>query len=311
MTAEGVGVGAAMGLDAFRAAYPANTMTLSNGAPFTYRFHRNPESTETLVLLTGGIGLSDLFYLHFERFAREFSVLTCDYQTRFGTIAEFADALAEVLRRLGEQGGRGDPAARAWLVGQSLGGIVAQVAARRHPDVVAGLVLSNTCSLSARMAPEAREYLEGMIANQKRSRRLLELVPFALYKRLVVAAVMKKARDLMRQEQALIRDLCGAMRQMLTRDYALHMTDFLIDSHSYWDMEPADFARWDDRVLLLLSSDDHTFDEASKDALVSIMPRPTIVTDITGGHLALIVRLDRYAETVSSYVHARAHRPGT
>ena len=31
-------------------------------------------------------------------------------------------------------------------MGQSLGGVVAQVIASRHPEVVEGLVLSNTCS---------------------------------------------------------------------------------------------------------------------------------------------------------------------
>ena len=57
----------------------------------------------TLVLLTGGIGLSDLFYKHFARFARDFSVLTFDYQLQFGDNGEFADAVAELLRHLKEK----------------------------------------------------------------------------------------------------------------------------------------------------------------------------------------------------------------
>lgn len=76
------------------------------------------------MLLTGGIGLSDLFYKHFDRFARDFSVLTFDYQLPFENNAQFADAVAELLGHLEE---------RAWLVGQSLGGVVAQIIARRHP----------------------------------------------------------------------------------------------------------------------------------------------------------------------------------
>ena len=34
-------------------------------------------------LLMGGIGLSDLFYKHFTRFAGDCSVLTFDYQIQF------------------------------------------------------------------------------------------------------------------------------------------------------------------------------------------------------------------------------------
>ena len=40
--------------------------------------------------VTGGIGLSDLFYQHFARFARDFSVLTFDYQMPFADNSEFA-----------------------------------------------------------------------------------------------------------------------------------------------------------------------------------------------------------------------------
>ena len=34
------------------------------GKLFTYRYYQNPQAKATLVLLTGGIGLSDLFYKH-------------------------------------------------------------------------------------------------------------------------------------------------------------------------------------------------------------------------------------------------------
>ena len=40
---------------------------------------------------------------------------------------------------------------KVWLIGQSLGGIVAQIIAVHHAEVVEGLVLSNTCSLSKAM----------------------------------------------------------------------------------------------------------------------------------------------------------------
>ena len=69
-----------MTLAEFRRTYPAATFTVSSGKLFTYRYYQNPQAKATLVLLTGGIGLSDLFYKHFARFARDFSVLTFDYQ---------------------------------------------------------------------------------------------------------------------------------------------------------------------------------------------------------------------------------------
>ena len=82
-----------MTLAEFHRVYPTAAFTVSSGKPFTYRYFQNPQAKATLVLLTDGIGLSDLFYKHFARFARDFSVLTFDYQLPFGDNGEFADAV--------------------------------------------------------------------------------------------------------------------------------------------------------------------------------------------------------------------------
>ena len=54
-----------MTLAEFRRVYPTAAFTVSSGKLFTYRYYQNPQAKATLVLLTGGIGLSDLFYKHF------------------------------------------------------------------------------------------------------------------------------------------------------------------------------------------------------------------------------------------------------
>lgn len=175
-----------MNLEDFRRKYPAQTVTLGNGKPFTYCYYRNTKVAATVVLLTGGIGLSDLFYRHFEWFAGDFSVLTFDYQIQFADNGEFADAVAELLCHLKE---------KAWLVGQPLGGAVAQVIAFRHPEMVEGLVLSNTCSLAKDMGDEAYGHLKKMMESQKKSKKLLSVLPFSLFKRLMKWTVMKKKTD--------------------------------------------------------------------------------------------------------------------
>lgn len=148
-----------MNLNEFRGKYPDQTMLLSSGKSFTYRYYRRPGAA-AVVLLTGGIGLPDLFYLHFERFSMEFSVLTFDDQIQFADNAEFARAAAELLERLGET---------AWLVGQSLGGIVARIIAANHPQGMDGLVLSNPCSLALLIRLET---YAGLVSDYIRKRAL-------------------------------------------------------------------------------------------------------------------------------------------
>lgn len=281
-------------LEQFYQKYPQQTLQLSTGKMFTYRYYQNPDSKATVVLLTGGIGLSDLFYLHFEKFAEKFSVLTFDYQIQFNDNTEFAQAVAELLKELKE---------KVWLVGQSLGGIVAQIIARNYPEIVEGLVLSNTCSLSQNMSNEAYDYLMKMIASQEKSKKLLSFIPFSLYKRLIKWAVMKKKTDgLTEQEKSLMEGLCDAMLQLLTKSYEYHMIDFLIDARNHFGMVADDFGKWENKVLLILSEDDTTFNQACKDALIDVMPNPKVITDIRGGHLALLVKLDKYADVVSDFI---------
>ena len=284
-------------MENFYKKYPIQKMNLKSGKTFAYRYYKNPNGKATIVLLTGGIGLSDLFYLHFERFARDFSVITFDYQIRFENNAEFAAAVAELLKKLDE---------KVWLVGQSLGGIVAQIIAKNYPEIVEGMVLSNTCSLSRNMSAEAYDHLKKMIESQKKAKKMIRFVPFSLYKKLIKQAVMKKmTADFTEKEKSLMENLCDAMLKLLTKEYEYHMIDFLVDSENHFGMTSEDFAKFDDRVLLILSEDDNTFNQACKDALISIMTNPTVVTNITGGHLALLVKLDKYADTVSDYIIKR------
>lgn len=287
-----------MTLQEFYQKYPTTTVRLNTGKDFTYRYHENDRANATLVLLTGGIGLSDLFYLHFERFAGEFSVMTFDYQIQFAGNQEFADAVAELLKRSG---------IKAWLVGQSLGGIVAQIIAKTHPEVVEGLVLSNTCSLAKDMSNDAYSHLMGMIRSEQKFRKLLKWLPFGLFKHLMKMAVMKKMASIFtRDEKSLMDGLCDAMLTLLTKPYELHMIDFLVDTQNHFGMVPEDFVQWDDKVLLILSEDDHTFNQPCKDSLIKIMPNPTVITNILGGHLALLVKLEQYAQVVAGYIQERS-----
>ena len=58
-------------------------------------------------------------------------------------------------------------------------------------------------------------------------------------------------------------------------------------------------------MLLILSEDDTTFTPACKQDLIDLMPSPTVVTHLTGGHLALMVRLEQYADLVTGFIKAR------
>jgi hypothetical protein len=117
--------------------------------------------------------------------------------------------------------------------------------------------------------------------------------------------VMKKVADFSEEDKNLMQGLCDAMMRLLTKEYVGHMCDFLVDAENHFEMTKEDFVLWDNKVLLILSEDDHTFTKQCKDSLIRIMTNPTVVTDILGGHLALLIKLEKYSDTVTSYILER------
>ena len=284
----------------FRSKYPQQTMILQNGKKFIYRYSQHPTSQQTVVLLTGGIGLSDLLYLHFQRFSKDFSVITFDYQQQFENNQDLAAAVAELLTRLHIKG---------WLVGQSLGGIVAQIIAKNFPQVVEGMVLSNTCSLSSNMNEKAYEHLMKMFQNIQKSKKLLAFTPFGQYKKLMKKVILKNQTEgFTEKEIKLIEGLCDIMIELINKPYVIHMLDLLTDLKKHFGHTPTDFAYLKNRVLLILSEDDETFTKDCKKALIEIMPEPTVITNLTGGHMALLVRLEKYTDIVSEYILNRSDK---
>lgn len=282
-----------MTLEQFYQKYPQQRMKI-NGQDFVYRYFKNEEAKSTLVLLTGGIGLSDLFYNHFERFTQDFSVITFDYLICYPTMAELTDAMAELFKRLG---------IKVWLVGQSLGGATAQIFAKRHPECTEGLVLSNTASLQN--SGGALEYFEEMQRRQIKSRRLIKLMPFGVAKKAMMKAINLKVQKLPEESRKEFVQLAEILLAMLTKEHELHMIDMLLDCGRHLGMEKKDFAYLEDRVLLILAEDDETFTKEAKEQLVDIMTKPVAIKDMGGGHLGAIMDVENYAVAVVSYIKER------
>lgn len=96
--------------------------------------------------------------------------------------------------------------------------------------------------------------------------------------------------------------ICDIMDTLLTKPYELHMANLLIELKNHFDMVPEDFTYLDKNVLLLLSEDDYTFHEEVKSALATSMPKAKLITDLTGGHLSLMVNPSKYVQTIVDFI---------
>lgn len=125
---------------------PGRTLVLPGRGEVFYRHHQHADpDAPTVLLLHGWTASADLqFFTAYEELARHCSFIGIDHrahgrgmrsQDRF-TLEDAADDAAALLRVLG--------IARVVTVGYSMGGPISMLMARRHPDLVRGVVVQAT-----------------------------------------------------------------------------------------------------------------------------------------------------------------------
>lgn len=158
-----------------------------------------PPGAPTLLLLHGWTAGSDLtWFACFEELARHFRVVSIDHRghgrgmrsrARF-TLEDCADDIGALIDQLGL--GVGAPVV---AVGYSMGGCIAQLLWRRHPQAVDGMVLCSTSAVFAE-SPEEQRYFAALGGLALASR----FTPGPVRRRLARRVVGRRVTDCSLQE---------------------------------------------------------------------------------------------------------------
>src|SRR5215831_741574 len=142
---------------AFRTLHPVKKLAVGNNA---WDYLAGGQGEEALVLLTGGLNSSEVWFQIMMEFEKTHRVLSIRYPN-VAAVAELVEGVVAILDTEHVQ--------RAHLLGESLGGMVAQCLVRRYPARVDTLILASTA------APEQQ-----LVSRMKRQEKLLSLFPQAL-----------------------------------------------------------------------------------------------------------------------------------
>ncbi len=276
----------------FNKTYPLQCKQV-NGLTFHYRLGGSGE--KVIVLLVGGLGISDAFHNHFISFAKSFTVLTFDYPAETCRNSILADGIAELVSTLGFN--------KVFLVGQSYGGLIAQVITKRHPEKVAGLILSNTGCLDADMDEDAKCSMLRITKGLRKTILLTRLAPVSLLRGVFLKRMDKQFIHCTPNEKKYLTDLFQYIFTRLTKRHEYNMCSLMIDLKNEVEISKNDYSYLDKKVLLLLSEDDQTFGDRVKQALIKMMPNPVVNTGISGGHLALLIKIDLYIQAVTHFIN--------
>lgn len=268
------------------------------GEEFKYRYFKNPNPVVnvTIVMLAGGTGLGDGFFGFAKYFMDRYSLINFNYPIAFSDNEKTADAIAELIQYL--------KAENVYLWGQSYGGVLAQIIAKRHPDVVKGLLLSSTASMSNDIQFEGMQCLVRMCNEEKEQKNIktYKRFPMSLLPALMNLAFKKHLKGNSDAQKA-IKQLMKILKPDMTKEYFCHMTHLLGDLRNYLGTHcKEDFEYLRGHVLIIEPDDDKTFTDDIKDTLVRIMPEPEVVRDIPGGHLATMFDIDGFMKIMNDFM---------
>jgi pimeloyl-ACP methyl ester carboxylesterase len=216
-----------------------------------------------LIMLPGGFGIPATSFCYILALSARRRVIAVGYPPDIDIINDLCEGLAALLDGLGVW--------RAWVLGGSASGFVAQAFVRRHPDRVAGLILAQ----SGAPTP-ARARLSRACAG------LLHILPmpliFALL-RLSIAADMRgpsAARRFWRGHFAEV--LAAQSRAALVSRFRL-----AADFDSGYRLAPGDLADWAGRLAIIEAAGDGLIGPAERAALRDLYPWAEVHT-LAGGH---------------------------
>lgn len=279
---------------------PVKTVTI-NGGEFSYRYYRNPNPrvNVTLLVLAGGTGMADGIFALAKSFMDKYSIISFNYPMAYKNNEATADAIYELIRYL--------KAENVYLWGQSYGGLLAQIIAKRHPDAVKGLILTSTASLSNDIKYQGIKRFFEMISEEKekKNKRFYGNFPMFLLPAIMGLAFKKHLKNEPETQKA-VKELMKQIKGSMTNEYFVHMDTLLGDLRNHFGTHrKEDFAYLKGRVLIIEPDDDKTFTDDIKDALVDIMTEPVVVRDVKGGHLAVMLRPDETIQIIDEFIAAQ------
>ena len=263
-----------------------------DGIETSYLLCKNLKSRFTLVYLVGGTGFSKAWFKHIMLMENEYQILTLDYPVGIEKMERLADHIMKLIRQLEIQ----NPV----FIGASLGGMLAQVIARRYSDSVRGICLYSTCSLS-------ESSINGLKKQYKSYGVLLtvmKIVPYNWIRRLLINVSKKKigAQNAADEEKAWLDEFFTWVYQSYTKKLDIHMTSLMADVPNLKPVTKLEYGRFDDKALLILPLNDEAFPKEAQKDLMDMMPRADVVR-LDGGHVATLYRVENYVNSTKLFLN--------
>ena len=277
-------------LEQFRSSHPYSETEI-DGIRVSYLLCGNENSRTELVYLVGGTGFSTAWFNHIKQMEQEYRVLTFDYPYGVENLEELADLVIKLTDKLQIK----DPV----FIGASLGGILAQVIARKYSDKMTGVCLYSTTCLSEKSIAGLKKHYKSYGLLMK----LMKIVPYSWIRKMLIS-VSKKQVGLTNepeQDKKYMEDFFAWVYRNYTKEFDIHMTTLMTDTAKLKPMTREDYARYDKKTLLVLPLNDEAFPQEAQQELMEMLPDAHTVR-VTGGHTSTLYKVGEYVAVTKEFI---------
>lgn len=243
------------------------------------------EGQRTLFMIPGSWHVADIWFLNIMTFQSDYHVVSLTYPG-VTTMDQLVEGVSGICKSEG--------ISEADVIGHSFGGMIAQCFARKYPEKVSNLVLSNT---DFPHAPKER----------KRKIRLSHLLPERLFLITLKRMYVKLIEPLNPKEQKFWHAFFDELySSRITKREFMGFLKCAYDFHKNYSFSAGDLREWTGSLLLLESDDDQYFTQPQREALKALYPHAQVYTFHNGGHTPSISRRNEYDNVLKVFLEAHA-----
>ena len=247
------------------------------------------ETKPCVVFLNGGMNCSQMWFKYVEMMSDEYRVLIFDYPIEIKTVDETAQIIHEFLIKLGIE--------KAFFAGASFGGMMAQIFARKYPQMVTGLGLFSTAGLDEKtLRIEKRKYRFAPL--------LLWYMKHCDYEKLKPKVIESSLKNYAKKETEEDREYLKEMFEFMFKDYTnskdIHITGMISKVVNIKPCKKEDFDFIKDKVLLIFPKEDFFSNDEQK-SLQDLFPYAK-TEYIKNGHFGTVLEYEKYIGLMKEFI---------
>lgn len=247
------------------------------------------ETKPCVVFLNGGMNCSEMWFKYVEKMSDEYRILIFDYPIEIKTVDETAQIIHEFLIKLGIE--------KAFFAGASFGGMMAQIFARKYPQMVTGLGLFSTAGLDEKtLRIEKRKYRFAPL--------LLWYMKHCDYEKLKPKVIESSLKNYAKKETKEDREYLKEMFEFMFKDYTnskdIHITGMISKVVDIKPCKKEDFDFIKDKVLLIFPKEDFFSNDEQK-SLQDLFPYAK-TEYIKNGHFGTVLEYEKYIGLMKEFI---------